>query len=73
MRSRRRRRRRMRSEEESYSAELAEVEYCVFLSLAKEASTFSAVYQLQQECRILYNGRERHELVTPNVNSNKSC
>ena len=60
-------------EEESYSAELAEVEYRVFLSLAKEASTFSAVYQLRQECRILYNGRERHELVTLNMNSNKSC
>ena len=32
------------SEEESYSAELAEVELRVFLSLAKEANTFSAVY-----------------------------
>ena len=61
------------SEEESYSVELAEIEYRVFLSLAKEASTFSAVYQSRQECRILYNERERHELVTLNMNSTKSC
>ena len=32
------------SEEESYSAELAEVEYPVFLSLAKEASTFPCIF-----------------------------
>ena len=34
----------MANEEESYSAELAEVELRVSLSLAKEADTFFAVY-----------------------------